>query len=81
VAASQYALAVLGVLTSALGAYYYLRVVVFMYMRPAPEGEPEAAPSTVLAVALLAAVIAVVVLGVGPEPVAGLARAAAALVR
>jgi NADH-quinone oxidoreductase subunit N len=81
VAASQVALAVIGVLTSALGAYYYLRVVVFMYMRPAPEGEPEAAPSPVLSVALLAAVVAVVVLGVGPEPVAGLARAAAAMVR
>jgi NADH-quinone oxidoreductase subunit N len=81
VAASQYALAVVGVLTSALGAYYYLRVVVFMYMRPAPEGEPEAAPSPVLSVALVAAVVAVVVLGVGPEPVASLARAAAALVR
>jgi len=81
VAASQYALAVIGVLTSALGAYYYLRVVVFMYMRPAPEGEPEVASSPVLSVALVAAVVAVVVLGVGPEPVASLARAAAALVR
>ena len=81
VAASQVSLAVIGMLTSALGAYYYLRVVVHMYMRPAPEGEPEAAPSPFLSAALVSAVVAVVVLGVGPEPVAVLARAAAALVR
>ena len=27
-------LVIVGVLTSAVGAYYYLRVVVYMYMRP-----------------------------------------------
>jgi NADH:ubiquinone oxidoreductase subunit 2 (subunit N) len=31
-------LVIVGVLTSAVGAYYYLRVVVYMYMRPAPRG-------------------------------------------
>ena len=41
VGAQLYGLAVVGVLTSVLGAYYYLRVVVYMYMRPA-EGEPDA---------------------------------------
>jgi len=30
-------LVIVGVLTSAVGAYYYLRVVVYMYMRPAPD--------------------------------------------
>jgi NADH-quinone oxidoreductase subunit N len=81
VAASQYALAVIGVLTSALGAYYYLRVVVFMYMRPAAEGEPEGVASPLFSAALFAMVLAVVVLGVGPEPIANLARTAAALLR
>jgi NADH-quinone oxidoreductase subunit N len=81
VGAAQYGLAIVGMLTSALGAYYYLRVVVFMYMRPAAEDEPAGVVSPVLSVALAAAVVAVVVLGVGPEPVAGLARSAAALLR
>ena len=39
-------LAVIGVLNSAVAAYYYLRIVVVMYMR-----EPEGAPTEVVAVA------------------------------
>jgi NADH-quinone oxidoreductase subunit N len=75
VSAKAYGLAVVGVLTSVLGAYYYLRVVVVMFMRPA-EGE-EPAPSPVpVAVAIALAAVAVVVLGVGPEPLVGWARAA-----
>ncbi|HET6438890.1 MAG TPA: NADH-quinone oxidoreductase subunit N [Anaeromyxobacter sp.] len=72
-------LALVGVLTSALGAYYYLRVVLYMYMRP-PEGEAEAnraAPS--MAVALTAAVLVVVVLGVVAEPLVRLAAEAGAM--
>ncbi|HVP66987.1 MAG TPA: NADH-quinone oxidoreductase subunit N [Anaeromyxobacteraceae bacterium] len=77
VSAKAYGLAVVGVLTSVLGAYYYLRVVVAMYMSPAPDGqEPQRAPAPV-AVAIALAAVAVVVLGVGPEGVASLARAAA----
>jgi len=75
VQAQSYLLAVLGVLTSALGAYYYLRVVVYMYMRPA-EGVEEAAPGAALTVAVAVAAVAVVALGIGPELVASLARAA-----
>jgi NADH-quinone oxidoreductase subunit N len=68
-------LAVVGVLTSALGAYYYLRVVLYMYMRPAEvEGEVRAGPS--LSVALVAAALAVVLLGVAAEPLVQLAAAA-----
>jgi NADH-quinone oxidoreductase subunit N len=74
------ALAVVGVLTSVLGAWYYLKVVVAMYMRPAAAGEAEEATPPVLAAALAVALAAVVILGIGPEPVARLARAAAALV-
>jgi NADH-quinone oxidoreductase subunit N len=76
--AQAYGLAVIGVLTSALGAYYYLRVIVYMYMR-APEGSEETILSPGLNVALAASVVAVVVLGIGPEPVAALARAASAI--
>jgi NADH-quinone oxidoreductase subunit N len=64
-----------GILTSALGAYYYLRVVVYMYMRPA-EGTEETIASPALSIGLAIAAIAVVVLGLGPEPIASLARAA-----
>jgi NADH-quinone oxidoreductase subunit N len=74
IGAQAYGLAVAGVLTSALGAYYYLRVVVYMYMR-APESADEPALSPALTVALAVSVAAVVVLGVVPEPVAALARA------
>lgn len=76
--AQAYGLAIIGVLTSALGAYYYLRVIVYMYMR-APEGSEETILSPGLNVALAASVVAVVVLGIGPEPVAALARAASAI--
>jgi NADH-quinone oxidoreductase subunit N len=59
-------LVIVGVLTSAVGAYYYLRVVVYMYMRPAPEAGalPERNLATELALVLSTA--AVVVLGVLP---------------
>ena len=40
IAGGFYLLAIIGVLTSLISAYYYLRVVVMMYMR---EGEPETA--------------------------------------
>jgi NADH-quinone oxidoreductase subunit N len=59
-------LVIVGVLTSAVGAYYYLRVVVYMYMRPAPDAGalPERNLATELALVLSTA--AVVVLGVLP---------------
>jgi NADH-quinone oxidoreductase subunit N len=59
-------LVVVGVLTSAVGAYYYLRVVVRMFMHPPPEqaSVPPRHWSTELALAFT--VVAVVVLGVAP---------------
>jgi NADH-quinone oxidoreductase subunit N len=78
ITAQAYTLAIIGVLTSALGAYYYLRVVVYMYMR-APEAVEEPTLSPALNVALAVSVIAIVVLGVGPEPIAALARAASTM--
>jgi len=38
VAAQEYTLVIVGVLSSAVSLYYYLRVVVYMYMKPEPEG-------------------------------------------
>lgn len=75
VSAKAYGLAVVGVLTSVLGAYYYLRVVVVMFMRPAEGEEPASSPVPV-AWAIALAALAVVILGVGPEPVVSWARAA-----
>jgi len=73
-----YTLALVGVLTSALGAYYYLRVVVYMYMRPA-EGEHDVLSAPATAVALAAAVAVVVLLGLAAEPVVRMAQAGGAL--
>jgi len=78
IGAELYGLAVLGILTSVLGAYYYLRVVVYMYMR-APEGEPDALRSPAMAVALVAAVAVVVLLGIVADPVVRLAQVASAI--
>jgi NADH-quinone oxidoreductase subunit N len=79
VGAQLYGLAVVGVLTSVLGAYYYLRVIVYMYMRPAERGEGEALSTFATAVALGAAVAVVFVLGVAADPVVKLAQRAGAL--
>ena len=59
-------LAVVGMLTSAAAVYYYLRVVVYMFMRPAPEGQiaPERHWGTEIALVLSS--VTVVVLGVVP---------------
>ncbi|HYB41811.1 MAG TPA: NADH-quinone oxidoreductase subunit N [Candidatus Methylomirabilis sp.] len=72
-------LAVIGVLNSAVAAYYYLRLIVYMYMR-----EPEAGRVTVLTpsfagcLALVVAAWGVVQLGVLPAPLLDLAQSAVA---
>jgi NADH-quinone oxidoreductase subunit N len=71
-------LAVIGVLNAAVGAYYYLRIVVGMYLR-APVGEPLAAPRhawpTTLAVGTCA--VLTLLLGIFPAPILNATRAAA----
>jgi NADH-quinone oxidoreductase subunit N len=61
-------LAVVGVLNSALSLYYYLRVVVYMYFRPAKQDTPVFDDWGVRAV-LLFSVLAVIWLGLGPSGV------------
>jgi NADH-quinone oxidoreductase subunit N len=69
-------LAVIAVLNSAVAAYYYLRIVVYMYMRE-PQGEAAHwAPSVAGGLALAIALVGVVVLGLQPAPFADLAQAA-----
>jgi NADH-quinone oxidoreductase subunit N len=74
--AHYYWLAVIGVLNSAVSLYYYIRIVVFMYVKEEAVGsEPTTSPT--LAVALGVAVIATIVLGVYPRLLFELADASA----
>jgi NADH-quinone oxidoreductase subunit N len=66
-------LAVIGLVTSIISAYYYLKVVVIMYMRP---GEPEAAEDIWVRFTALATALAVVVFGVIPGPLLSVAAKA-----
>jgi NADH-quinone oxidoreductase subunit N len=63
-----YWLAVIGLLNSVIGAYYYLRVIVYMYMREPAPGAPIAVPmrSGYVAFALLACALLVLALGIFP---------------
>jgi NADH-quinone oxidoreductase subunit N len=75
-------LAVLGMLMSAVAAYYYLRVVVVMYMQAPPEGaEPLPAPAFGMSAALTATAVATVLFGVWPSWLLDYARQGAALLR
>jgi NADH-quinone oxidoreductase subunit N len=58
-------LAIIGVLTSLVSAYYYLRVVVIMYMR---EGEPEVSPSFWVRLTALGSAVLVVALSIFASP-------------
>lgn len=62
-------LAVAGVLNSVIALYYYLRVIVYMYMKPSNGTACRARASEPLLLVLGIAVIAVLVIGVYPEPV------------
>jgi NADH-quinone oxidoreductase subunit N len=63
-------LVIIGVLNSAVAAYYYLRIIVVMYMRePRDEKAPVTPISTGLAFALGLSLAATIFLGVYPNPV------------
>jgi len=79
VGAQLYPLAIAGVLTSILGAFYYLRVIVHMYMKPA-EGDEQPVTATAMALALGGAVAVVAILGILGDPLVKLAQAASAVV-
>jgi NADH-quinone oxidoreductase subunit N len=71
--AGSIGLALVGLLTSILSAYYYLRVLVVMYMQP---GEPVATPTTWINVVTLASAAAVVLLALFPGSLIALAQQA-----
>ena len=59
-----YGLAVIGVLTSVISAYYYLRVVVTMYMR---DGEPTTERESFLDLTTIVTAVATVVISLVPQ--------------
>lgn len=72
-------LAVLGVVTSAIGAYYYLRVIVFLFMKQPEPGAPVAVPmrSFYVAAALVLSGYFVLRMGLAPGAYLQLALEAA----
>jgi NADH-quinone oxidoreductase subunit N len=58
-------LALVGVITSLISAYYYLRVIVVMYMRP---GEPETRSENWLDATVWLTAIGTIVFGIVPGP-------------
>jgi len=72
----RWLLAVVGCVNAVIGAYYYLKVVVAMWMKdtsPSEEGFPLPVPPAMAAV-MAVAVIGVLYLGIAPERVLDLAR-------
>ncbi|HEX8705368.1 MAG TPA: NADH-quinone oxidoreductase subunit N [Myxococcaceae bacterium] len=74
-------LAIVGVLSSAAGVYYYLRVVVYMFMRPIPEGAQTLERNWGTELTLVLSTAAVVLLGILPGPVTGWLTQAGTLFR
>ncbi|GII81351.1 NADH-quinone oxidoreductase subunit N [Sphaerisporangium rufum] len=78
VAGGATALVIVGVVTSAMAAFFYVRVIVLMFFSdPAPEGPTIAMPSMGTAAVVTLSAAATVVLGVFPQPVLDLAHSAA----
>jgi NADH-quinone oxidoreductase subunit N len=78
----MYWLAALGLLTSAVAAFYYLRVIQAMYMEPVPENAPElAAPAPGLQAVLFLTAAATIGLGVFPGWLLDLATRSSGLLR
>ena len=62
-------LAAVGILSSVIGVYFYLRVVVYMFMRPAPADVSTPVRHWTTELALISSAVAVVALGVIPGPI------------
>ncbi len=76
------ALTIIGLLNSAVAAFYYLRLIVTMYMQPAPEGaESLPEPSAGIQLALVVSCAATIILGVFPSFVLDIASRGASFIR
>jgi NADH-quinone oxidoreductase subunit N len=79
ISAGYYGLAIIGVLTSVIAVFFYLRVVVMMYMADRPAATAPPAPmSRVGMAALVASIVVIFTLGVLPTPILNLAAASIA---
>ncbi len=74
VKAGYIGLAIIGVLNSALSVYFYLRVTVMMYMRPAEKEFGRLDLSPAMVIALVIAVIGTLQMGITPSHYLNLAR-------
>jgi proton-translocating NADH-quinone oxidoreductase chain N len=71
-------LVIVGVLSSAIAAFFYVRVIVLMFFSdPAPDAPSVVTPSLFTSTAVAVGVVATVVLGVVPQPLLNLATHAA----
>ena len=66
VSAGSYALAIIGVLTSVVSVFFYLRVVVMMYMSDETSASPVTQPSAASIFALAVPLVATFYLGILP---------------
>lgn len=67
-------LTIVGVLNSAIGAYYYLRIIVVMYMRESRKEVPVSPISPGLAAALVLSLVATLYLGILPNRILQVAQ-------
>jgi NADH-quinone oxidoreductase subunit N len=78
IAAGETPLVIVGVLSSAIAAFFYVRVIVLMFFSdPVPDGPEVVVPSVFTGTAVGLGVAATLVLGIVPEPVLSLATHAA----
>lgn len=63
-----FALALVGILTSVVGAFYYLNVVRYMFFEPADEGAQAIAVPVGLRVGLIFTAVSILVVGLYPDP-------------
>lgn len=72
------ALVVIGVLASAIAAYFYVRVIVLMFFTDPPDGAPEVSPPSSLSIAAIGLTALITfALGALPQPLLDLAERAA----
>ena len=62
-------LAVIAVLNAAVAAFYYLRVIVYLFMREPGESATTIAEGPLLRAGLLIAAVGTVALGLAPTPI------------
>ncbi|MEU6442349.1 NADH-quinone oxidoreductase subunit NuoN [Streptomyces sp. NPDC047046] len=75
-------LVIVGVLSSAIAAFFYIRVIVLMFFsEPKPDGPAVAVPSVLTTTAIALGVVVTVVLGVAPQYFLDLAGSAGVFVR